>query len=152
MFIDYHHQILELKEKRRQSKVFKAMSAFVRTRKSNQCRSHHQKMESYFQSTQSIISYFKNKIPNYLNEFEASQEELSQLKFGLTPQNTRHYNKEESISNNEDRQSEERESYKRRAKGSRTSIKLADQDQNHELNDKALPKTDQSLHNSSNHQ
>lgn len=38
------------KESRRQWKVFKTLSEFVKTRNANQCRSHHHKMQRNFET------------------------------------------------------------------------------------------------------
>lgn len=82
MFIDYHEQRLRLRQGRRQWRVFRAMSAFIRTRKPNQCRSHHAKMESYFEDIAAIINYLKARIPNYHHHYAQALPELQQIALG----------------------------------------------------------------------
>ena len=48
---------------RREWKVFKALSEFVKTRNSNQCRSHHHKMQRDFQTIAETLAYLQIRIP-----------------------------------------------------------------------------------------
>lgn len=52
-----HDEIYRDKDLRRTHKIFKKMGKFVRTRSSEQCRSHHQKLELKLKSYDAIISY-----------------------------------------------------------------------------------------------
>ena len=58
------------------------MSAFIRTRKPNQCRSYQSKMESYFEDIAAIINYLKTRIPNYHTHYTQSLPELQQIAMG----------------------------------------------------------------------
>lgn len=58
------------------------MSAFVRTRKPNQCRSHHAKMESYFEDIAAIIGYLRARTPDYRTCYAQALPELQQTALG----------------------------------------------------------------------
>ena len=57
-----HQEIMEDKEKRIHLKVFNQMAKWMRTRTSDQCRSHHQKLLQYHQSIRNIITHFEEVI------------------------------------------------------------------------------------------
>lgn len=83
MFIEFHYDKMKIKENRRLWRIFKIMSEFIQTRNSNQCRSHHKKMETHFESIPEIINYYKDRIPNYQEHFEKYLSHLEKISFGI---------------------------------------------------------------------
>ena len=63
-------------EQRRLWKVFKAMGRFIGSRRANQCRSHHLKMETYFGSLSAILDYLKPRVSDYDAEMRRHQQAL----------------------------------------------------------------------------
>lgn len=47
---------------RREMKIFKQMSQFIRTRTPDQCRSHHQKVQKLHQTIDDIIKFYDRKV------------------------------------------------------------------------------------------
>jgi hypothetical protein len=76
MFIEYHSEKLKERESRRLWKIFKHMAAFVGSRRPNQCRSHHKKMEAYFQTVPKIVAFYRQRYPHYPELFRDTQAEL----------------------------------------------------------------------------
>lgn len=64
-FLRLHAHKFTSEASKKQSKVFKLMSAFVQTRNINQCRSYTNKLFKSFGSIQHINSYFKQSLPDY---------------------------------------------------------------------------------------
>jgi hypothetical protein len=56
LFIDYHRDTLASSDERPLWRVFRSMAAFVGTRRPAQCRTHHLKMEHYYQSIPNILT------------------------------------------------------------------------------------------------
>lgn len=51
--------LFKSKELRKTERVFSQMSKHIRSRKTSQCKSHHQKVEKYYGSIENIISHYK---------------------------------------------------------------------------------------------
>jgi hypothetical protein len=126
-------------------KIFKAMSDFIKSRKPNQCRSHHLKMESYFQNIPAIILYYKERIYNYKEQYRLHEAELKAISFGLETKDGHLVEGEEERSNNdEDSDKFEQPEFKRDRK-SRTSIRVIDAGEFDPLKNHLLPKTDETI-------
>lgn len=79
-FLDkFKDRFLE-KESRRQCKIFKALSQFIRTRNANQCRSHHHKMKKNFKTIEETLSSMMKKNPFLEAESKKYAEELSNFR------------------------------------------------------------------------
>jgi hypothetical protein len=65
LFIDHHGGRLATRERRRLWRVFRSMASFVGTRRAAQCRSHHEKMEHYYQSLPNIVACLKDNVHDY---------------------------------------------------------------------------------------
>lgn len=61
-FLKDNLSIMEDKESRIKSKIFIKMSKKVRSRNSDQCRSHHQKLVEYYETAENIISHYENNV------------------------------------------------------------------------------------------
>ena len=61
-FLQKHLEIMECKASRKKHKIFNEMAKWMRTRNSEQCRSHHQKKLHYHQSIRNIISHYHEVI------------------------------------------------------------------------------------------
>ena len=72
IFLLYHHSLFFNSHRTNQSKLFKLMSKFIQTRKTNQCQLYHQKMMKYYQSTSNIIHH----LSHHLNADSSSGEEI----------------------------------------------------------------------------
>lgn len=65
-------------------RVFKNMSGFIRTRRSHQCRYHHNKMQSYFGTIPSIISYYQDNLSVHQiirQKYQQDLEKFSLMKY-----------------------------------------------------------------------
>ena len=66
-----HEEIYRDKDLRRTHKIFKKMGKYVKSRSSEQCRSHHQKLELKLKSFDGIINYIQDKIKDPVIEDES---------------------------------------------------------------------------------
>lgn len=64
-FLHFNAHKFSSETSKKQSKIFKVMSAFVQTRNINQCRSYTNKLFKSFGSIAHINSYFKQSLPDY---------------------------------------------------------------------------------------
>lgn len=62
-FLHHNAHKFHSESSKKQSKIFKVMSAFVQTRNVNQCRSYTNKLLKSFGSIDHINSYFKQSLP-----------------------------------------------------------------------------------------
>ena len=78
IFLTVNEKLFEKKDSRRTDKVFKTMADFIGTRTSDQCRSHHQKIESKLGSITDIVEKLTQEFgPVDLKEILSSHEGLS---------------------------------------------------------------------------
>lgn len=68
-FLEKNGTLFEQQRTRKLCKVFIRMAKFIRTRTSNQCRSHHQKMTLYHSTIDNIVTHFKEVIFKKLELF-----------------------------------------------------------------------------------
>ena len=61
-FLQSNRDDMEETQNRRKGKVFVRMSKFVRSRNSDQCRSHHQKLIKYYKDVKGIIEFYKSEV------------------------------------------------------------------------------------------
>lgn len=57
-FLQENLEAMEDEQARKKSRIFVKMSKFMRTRSSDQCRSHHQKLINYHKTVASIVDHF----------------------------------------------------------------------------------------------
>ena len=54
IFMDYYNSVFRTSEIRKNLKIFKCMSEFMKTKNPDQCRSHHQKIKKEFESIEML--------------------------------------------------------------------------------------------------
>ena len=69
----------EEKEMRRECKVFKTLSEFVKTRNPNQCRSHHHKMQKDFKTVDETLAYLQLRVPEIEKKSDRYRENLDKI-------------------------------------------------------------------------
>jgi len=79
MFLDFFSDIFTIKHNKKLWKIFTIMSAFIKTRNSSQCRSHHQKNERKHQSIEEILKIERSKYNNYDTQFDKIKNSLRKL-------------------------------------------------------------------------
>lgn len=78
IFLTVNEKLFEKKDLRRSDKVFKLMASYIGTRTSDQCRSHHQKIESKSGSVAQILENLASEFgPIDIKEILSNNEGLS---------------------------------------------------------------------------
>ena len=65
MFLNQFEDILSKKKNNKTWKIFSLMAEFIKTRNSNQCRSHHKRLQRNHQTIADLINEEKSKYSNY---------------------------------------------------------------------------------------